>query len=100
MTVSVSRCSGPLRGNPRASAARAAGFASVTQAAAPLQQGAHWGSIAAPMPSSLAATLLLGSALALALAFHRNRAAQVFATLLFVALALGQPDLRLQYGAM
>ena len=52
------------------------------------------------MPSSLAATLLLGSALVLALAFHRNRAAQVFATLLFVALALGQPDMRLQYGAM
>ena len=52
------------------------------------------------MPSSLAATLLLGSALVLALAFHRNRAAQVFATLLFAAMALSQADLRLHYGAM
>lgn len=52
------------------------------------------------MPTSLAATLLIGSALALALAFHRNRAVQVFATVLFAAIALAQPDLRLQYGAM
>lgn len=52
------------------------------------------------MPLSLAAYLLLGGALALALAFHRNRAAQVFATVLAASLALLGGDPRHAYGAL
>ncbi|HET9485520.1 MAG TPA: GGDEF domain-containing protein [Xanthomonadales bacterium] len=52
------------------------------------------------MSLSLAAFLLLGSALALALAFHRNRAAQVLATALVAALALAGGDPRHAYGAL
>ncbi len=52
------------------------------------------------MPISIAAQLLLGSALALALAFHRNRAAQALAAALAAALALSTGDPRLEYGAL
>ena len=52
------------------------------------------------MSSFLAALLLLGSALVLSLAFHRNRAAQAFAVVLASALALGSGDARLAYGAL
>ena len=52
------------------------------------------------MSLSLAAHLLIGSALALALAFHRNRAAQALATALLAGLALSSGDLRHAYGAL
>ncbi|HVF36161.1 MAG TPA: GGDEF domain-containing protein [Candidatus Saccharimonadia bacterium] len=52
------------------------------------------------MSLSLAAYLLIGGALALALAFHRNRAAQVLATALAAALALAGGDPRHAYGAL
>ena len=52
------------------------------------------------MSLSLAAYLLLGGALTLALAFHRNRAAQVLATALAAALALSDGDPRHAYGAL
>ena len=52
------------------------------------------------MTSSLAALLLLGSALVLSLAFHRNRAGQALAVVLASALALDSGDARLAYGAL
>ena len=52
------------------------------------------------MSLSLAAHLLIGSALALALAFHRNRAAQALVTALLAGLALSSGDLRHAYGAL
>lgn len=46
------------------------------------------------------APVLIGSALTLALAFHRNRAAQVFAVLLAISLATASGDVRHQYGVL
>jgi diguanylate cyclase (GGDEF)-like protein len=52
------------------------------------------------MPITVTAPALLGTALLLALGFHRNRAVQLFAVLLAMSLALPTGDARLLEGAL